>query len=306
MNGGGIYPIIGSHQSISGITVAERIKKTNEENSRKVVQFFNGSKFSYFRKKIPQEDINKILSYSKENMIHAFAHAPYTINLARDPLKKPDSLSGLHRDLKELSPAGISSVVHIGSHLNEYSIQSVCRTLSALNFNDSTGHPLLLENAAGDGTDLGVTWEELKILADNTNEHIGFCIDTQHLFATGQVDFKTVDGVNEFYKQVDRTIGLKRLKLFHLNDSKYNPEDPIASRKYCSKKDAHANISRGFIWGDKKEDLKGLKHLLMRGGELGIPFICETPPVEIKGKDGKKKITNIDPEIVYFFLMEGK
>lgn len=266
----------------------------------KVVQFFNGSKFKYARRNLSEVDMQRILKYTNKNMVQAFAHCPYVINLAKDPLKESKHLSALYDDIKTMGPSGISSVCHVGHHLDKFTLSSVCRTLSCLKFSgEEDSYPLLLENAASDGTELGVTWDELTFLAQNTNSHVGFCIDTQHLFASDQFDkeinFNTVNGVNEFFKKLDRTIGLKRLKLFHLNDSRYNPKDPISSKKYCTRKDSHANISCGYIWGNK-EDLPGLRHLLLRGGELNIPFITET-----KTKKGKMP----DPEIVYNFLRDG-
>jgi len=133
-------------------------------------------------------------------------------------------------------------------------------------------YPLLLENAAGDGTELGVSWDELRFLAQNTDPHVGFCIDTQHSFPGLRPDLTTPEGVEEFLKQIDQTIGLNRVKLFHLNDSLWSP-DHIKGRK-----DAHAQLGTGHIWGQNEKHLRGLTHLLLRGGELGIPFITETTP----------------------------
>lgn len=297
MHGNGCLPMIGNHQTKSGMTIHERIKKSREEHNRTTVQFFNGSKLKYERGSLSNKDQKMILDYCNSNLILAFAHCPYVINLAKDPLDEPKSLLALHDDIEALGPAGISSVCHIGHAMGKYTIQSVCRTLSTIEFNGE-GTPLLLENAAGDGSELGSSWEELTQLAQDTDPHIGFCMDTQHAFAAMDIDLQTIDGVNEFLKKIERSIGLNRLKLFHLNDSRYDPKNPTESRKFCSKKDAHANIARGYIWGEK-EHLPGIKHLLLRGGELGIPFITETPG----WKDEKgKSIGNRDPELIYDFL----
>lgn len=237
------------------------------------VQFFNGSPEYYGRRKLDRNSANESLTFMQERGVRAFCHCPFCINLAKDPLEDKKSLNALHADITAMGAAGISSVCHIGHGLKKFTIESVCRTLSCLDFWDSPGsYPLLLENAAGDGTELGVSWEELHFLAQNTDPHIGFCLDTQHAFAGIKPDFQTVDGVNEFLKMADRTLGIRRVKLIHLNDSLWNPQAPKG------KKDRHDCCNQGFIWGQDSRHAAGLKHLLLRGGELGIPFVTETGP----------------------------
>lgn len=309
MHGKGVLPLVGSHEGMGGTILSTIIEV--QEMDRKALQLFSVNKYSYRKDMLPDQEMRIISEYAERNLIKIFSHCSFSINLARDSTKDKKSFGMLKNSIKHAAPAGISSVCHIGHHMNEFTINNVCETVSNLEFHgDFIEYPLLLENAAGDGTELGVTWDELTYLAQNTNENIGFCIDTQHLFASDQFDkeinLHSINGINELFKKLDRVLassqsggnGLNRLRLFHLNDSRYNPKDPIGSKKYCRKKDSHANISCGYIWGEK-EELPGLKHLLLRGGELNIPFITETKPKKTKGMLQ-------DPEVVYSFLRNGK
>ena len=126
------WPIIGCHQSIEKMTIPERIRSTKLNDGRQVVQFFNGSKFSHYRKKLSNAQQKEILDYGNAHMVQGFAHCPYCINLARDPLAESQHLNALYGDIKAMGPAGISSVCHIGNHMDKFSLETVCRTLSAL------------------------------------------------------------------------------------------------------------------------------------------------------------------------------
>ena len=280
-----VWPLIGSD---AGCTSAikmelEELARINSNVStlfgnRRIgnaLQFFNGHIESYYRKKITDQDAQELINYMNSTQSRAFCHCPFSINLAKDPLEDDRSLKALLSDITAVGKAGVSAVCHIGHGLkNKFTVNHVCRTLSALDFWGVPGtYPLLLGDAAGDGTELGVSWDELGWLAQNTDPHVGFCIDTQHSFPGLKPDLTNPDGVNEFLKQIDRTIGLNRVKLFHLNDSKWNPKQPKG------KKDCHAPfLQEGQIWGNDPKTLTGLNHLLLRGGELGIPFITETSP----------------------------
>lgn len=278
-----VYPFIGSHQSISGMTVPERLKDSYEISGRRVVQMFNGSKYKFERKGMSQTEIEECLKFTRSQLVRGFAHGAYCFNLARPIETDSKHLMCLFDDLKVLGPAGMSTVAHVGSGVGEYTMSDVCRNLQHLKFNGpNRTMPLLLENSAGQGTSLGVSIEEMSFLAQNTDPHIGFCIDTQHAFVGMKPDLQSVDGVNEFLKSIDRAVGLDRVGLFHLNDS-------MAKKDSAGKKDYHAYIGEGYIWGMDVKHQVGLKHLLLRGGELGIPFITETTREE-------------EPEIVYSFL----
>lgn len=256
---------------------------------KNVFQFFNGDPEAFSRRPLTNEEAGQIVKFMSVTGSKAFCHCPFKINLAKDPKEAPASLRALADDVTNVSKAGISAVCHIGSGLKKFNVESVCKTLAYLDFHKVNDHfhPLLLENSAGDGTALGVSFEELEFLAQNTDPHVGFCIDTQHSFPGLKETFASEDEVNEFFKRLDRSVGLHRVKVFHLNDSKWNPE----TKK--GKKDRHAPFfQNGAIWGNDTKKQNGLRHLLLRGGELGIPFLTETLPV--------------DPYLIYSFLNKPK
>jgi len=291
------WPVIGYTHDLGDQRPLALMQKMKHVIDRNVVQFFNGHATSYYRKKLSDQEAREILYYSQTIGVRAFVHSPLIINLAKDVTPADNkSIKSLHDDISAVGKAGISSICHIGKHLDKFSIESVCRTLQCLDFwGSARTYPLLLENAAGDGTELGTSWDQLAFLAQNTDPHVGFCIDTCHAFNPLKPDFTTVDGVNEFFKQLDRSIGLRRVKVIHLNDAKWNPGNPRG------KKDHHEDIGKGFIWSSsalgaqpsKSDPLLGLSHLLLRGAELDIPFVIETPNPS-------------DPEVCYAVLQRYK
>jgi deoxyribonuclease-4 len=255
-----VTPLIGCGLDSTGITPIQMLEMAHSAKLP-IVQFFNGEVDRYTRKKLDPRTAKEALVFMQTQGVRAFAHCPFCINLAKDPLEDNKSIKCLHSDIDALGRCGISCVTHIGHHLKKgYTMQSVCRTLSCLDFWGAPGaFPLLLENAAGDGTEMGVTWEEMRYLAQNTDPHVGFCIDTQHAFAGMRPDLQTVDGVNQFFKDIDASVGLNRVKLFHLNDSLWAPGS-VGGRK-----DSHAASCRGQIWGNDESHRLGLKHLIFRG-----------------------------------------
>lgn len=120
---------------------------------------------------------------------------------------------------------------------------------------------LLLENVCGNGRKIGRTFKELSeiILKSQYKEHIGLCIDTAHSFSYGY-NLSSKDGLEEMLKEIKKYIGLRKIKLIHLNDSK----TPLGS-----KIDQHQHLTKGFI------GKYGIKNILKTF--KNIPFILETP-----------------------------
>ena len=121
---------------------------------------------------------------------------------------------------------------------------------------------LLLENTAGQGTSLGSKFEELRAIIDACpGLPLGVCIDTAHLFASGW-DIRTSEGLDRTLMMLDGVIGLDRIPVFHVNDSK----TPLGSRV-----DRHEHIGKGKIGLDAFRRI--LNHPLL----AGRAFIAETP-----------------------------
>jgi deoxyribonuclease-4 len=209
------------------------------------------------------------------------AHASYLINLAEtEPVKAARAAGAFVRELERAALLGIRLLaVHVGAHLGrgvEAGLRSVVSNLDqALDgFAASSQSPLLpgfepvpvtvlLETTAGQGTGLGSTFEELAqiIEASRFGPNLGVCFDICHTFAAGY-DCRTEEGYAKTFSRFDELMGLERLKLFHLNDSKRGPGSRI---------DRHEHIGKGEI------GLDAFRRLLNdpRFGE--IPMVLETP-----------------------------
>jgi apurinic endonuclease APN1 len=141
---------------------------------------------------------------------------------------------------------------------------------------------IILENAAGEGNKIGSTLDEIAQIIDGVDEvyrpQVKVCIDTAHIFGAGQYDMGSPKSVVKFFKDFDKKIGLDRLEVFHLNDSRV---------PYGSKKDRHENLGIGYIFGlERGEDvsgdgLEGLKKLIEKAEELRVPLVGE-PPAKTK------------------------
>ena len=116
---------------------------------------------------------------------------------------------------------------------------------------------VLLETMAGKGTEVGRTFEELRMIIDRVerNDKIGVCLDTCHVFDAGYDIVNNLDGVLE---EFDRVIGIERLKAIHLNDSM----NPIGNHK-----DRHQKIGEGYIgidaFGKKINQYKNCQKYLL-------------------------------------------
>jgi deoxyribonuclease-4 len=134
---------------------------------------------------------------------------------------------------------------------------------------------ILLEDTAGSGTHLGYTFYQLKRMIEGAKDRkkIGICFDTCHAFAAGY-DLSHQEGVEQTLEKIDKYMGLERLKVIHINDSKY----PLGSRK-----DRHMHIGKGYI------GLEGFRVLVNHKYLKDLPFILETPK-----NDEKDDLKNIN------------
>ena len=212
------------------------------------------------------EEIEKFQSIRTEHHFGPIlAHAPYTMNLASATEKTYEFASMVIReDIQRMDELGIENLVfHPGSHTGigtDAGIQNIIRGLDQAVTADQNIH-VLLETMSGKGTEIGVTFEELKAIRDGVKhpEKIGICLDTCHVFAAGYDIVNDLEGVLEKFDQV---LGLDLLRAVHLNDSMM----PFGSRK-----DRHAPIGEGEIGMEAL--LNVLKHPRLRD----LPFYLETP-----------------------------
>ena len=203
-------------------------------------------------------------------------HANYLINLAaQQPMLRTRSIQAFHDELVRGIALGADFVVlHPGAcgdckpdQAARLAVESVKQAAKNL---PPTSLRILLENTAGMGTALGARLEELgEMLNALRNLNVGACLDTAHLFAAGY-DIKSENGLASTLELIDRAIGLERIPVFHVNDSKI----PLGGRV-----DRHEHIGKGKIGAEAFR--RFLMHprltALAPEGLPGRAFLAETP-----------------------------
>ena len=210
---------------------------------------------SSFAEKLKKTDISPVVD-----------HMPYLPNLASPNDETHNrSVGTLKAELSRCTLLGIPYLVtHLGSHLGSGAERGCSRLISALNTaigGVKTNCMILLENTAGQKNSIGTSFEDIRAIMDKTDypKKIGFCFDTCHAFAGGY-DLRTKIG--EIMDQMDEVVGLDKLKVVHLNDSKGD----LGSRL-----DRHEHIGLGTI-GEA-----GFRSILAEKRIRSLPLIMETP-----------------------------
>ncbi len=255
---------IGTHMSIAGgiARAAEDVVKMEADT----MQIFSRNPRGSNYKRYGQAEIDAFQDIRKS---HGFgpvlAHAPYTMNLASGAEKTYEFASMVIReDIVRMDELGIENLVfHPGSHTGIGAEAGIGNIIQGLNqaVTETQKISVLLETMSGKGTEIGVTFEELKKIRDGIRfpEKIGICLDTCHVFAAGYDIVHDLDGVLE---EFDRVLGLPLLKAVHLNDSRM----PLGSHK-----DRHAPVGEGEI------GLEALLKVLTHPALKELPFYLETP-----------------------------
>lgn len=203
----------------------------------------------------------------KQGPYRLFAHAGYLINPAGDGEVLEKSRRSLGDELHRASLLEIPYLVlHPGSHRDlgrTEGIKRIIETLDGTFEADSGDTVILLETTAGQGTSIGHRFEDLEeiMAASRFPQRLAVCLDTCHIFAAGY-DLVDPEGYEKTIEQFSRFIGLEKLKLIHLNDSKRQKESRV---------DRHEHIGEGLI-GDK-----GFKNLLNDRRLEDVPLVLETP-----------------------------
>ena len=265
-------PRLGAHMSIAG-GIHKSIERGLDVGCD-TIQIFNKSNNQWHAKDLSDEDIDRFKKAKDESGIDpVVCHDSYLINLASPeagPLKK--SREAFLVEMQRCEALGIPFLVmHPGSHLGTGVDAGLERIAASFDWlyerTENFKLTVLLETTAGQGTNLGFKFEQLRAIIDRTKEgeRLGVCLDTCHVFAAGY-DISNLDGYDRTWKEFDSIIGLDRLKAIHLNDSK---------KDLASRVDRHNHIGKG------KLGLEAFR-LLMNDERLQhVPMILETP----KGDD---------------------
>jgi len=211
-----------------------------------------------FRRRVRRARIRPVVS-----------HGSYLINLAtRIPALRSQSIDAMRDELDRAEALGLLGVVlHPGCYTSgseAEGLRLIAEALSQLLGEWPRGRTMvLLEHTAGQGTSLGATFEQLATIIEHLGGHrrIGVCLDTCHLLASGY-DIVSAEGYARTFTHFERTVGLKRLRLFHVNDSKR----PLGSRV-----DRHTHIGEGCI------GLEAFRRLVNDRRFAGLPMLLETP-----------------------------
>jgi deoxyribonuclease-4 len=277
---------IGFHVSIAGGI------SNSVDNALKIgcsaFQIFTRNPRGWAAKPLVNEDVMSFRAKLAKSPISpeaVIAHMPYLPNLAAPEgelyKKSVDTLAG---EVQRCSTLGIPSlVIHLGSHLGKGTEKGIGQLVKACNYaldnygKNTSSHVnqskqktkknppvrILLENMAGQKNSIGGKFEELRLLLDKLKPKgsYGVCLDTCHVFASGN-DLRKESDVEKILSQFDSIVGLKELKVLHLNDSKGDLNSKI---------DRHEHIGLGKI------GKAGFAALLLHKSLRNLPMIMETP-----------------------------
>jgi deoxyribonuclease-4 len=277
-----VSPLLGAHMSVAGglpraveRAVAHRCdalqifaKNASQWRGRALL----AAEIREFRAKVHGAGIGPVVS-----------HAGYLINLATTiPGLRRQSVAAMADEIDRAEALGLLGVVlHPGCYTlgnQAEGLQLVADALLELLRPRRRGKTMiLLEHTAGQGTSLGSTFEQLASIIAKMNGHqrIGVCLDTCHLLASGH-DICSPEGYAETFSQFERLVGLDRLRVFHLNDSK----KPLGSRV-----DRHEHIGQGCL------GLEPFRRIVNDPRFRGLPMLLETPKSEAR----RPNVIQVDP-----------
>ena len=257
---------VGVHVSIAGSLdrAVDRAKNAGCD----VFQIFSRSPRGWGFGPLSDETSDAFISKIRSSGIIPVDHMPYLPNLASS---KPDiyekSVVALSAELERCGRLNIPYLVtHLGHHLGDGIAGGRARVVGAVNKaleNSDNDVILLLENTAGEKNSVGSSFEHIQGIINGIEKtnRIGVCLDTCHAFAAGY-ELRTDNGLAETLEQFNDQIGIKNLRIIHLNDSKGDRGSSL---------DRHEHIGMGFIGED------GFRVILHHPVLSSIPLICETP-----------------------------
>ncbi|MGP4107251.1 deoxyribonuclease IV [Virgibacillus sp. L01] len=267
---------IGSHVSMSGKNMLLGSSEQAVSYGSNTFMIYTGAPQNTRRKAIEELNITAGREHMKENGIEDIVvHAPYIINIGNTVKKETFELgvTFLRSEIDRTAAIGAKQIVlHPGSHVGEGADKGIERIIEGLNevLEKNKDVQIALETMAGKGSEVGRTFDELARIFDGVthNEKLSVCMDTCHIHDAGYNVVNDFDGVLD---EFDKIIGIDRLKVIHVNDSK---------NEQGAHKDRHENIGFGHI------GFEALQHVIHHPQLKQLPKILETPFV---GEDKKNK-----------------
>ena len=259
---------LGVHVSIAG-KISEAVPRA-ESLGCNTIQIFSRNPRIWEQKKLSDDDALEFREKLKRSNIDpVFIHVPYLTNLASpDRSVFETSIRYFIEYIREAEALGIHFLVaHMGSHKKDGESRGLGRLARAINIifkrTPKSKVALLLENTAGSGSWLGYRFSHHQRVIDKIENkgRVGICLDTCHAFAAGY-HIAGKEGLESLVAEIEELIGMEKLRLIHLNDSR----DPFGS-----KKDRHADIGKGTL------GLKAFESIVNHPKLKDIPFILETP-----------------------------
>ncbi|GEK32196.1 putative endonuclease 4 [Kurthia zopfii] len=269
--------LLGSHVSMSGKKMLLGSSEEAASYGATTMMVYTGAPQNTRRKPLEELNIEAGKAHMEANGIsNLVVHAPYIINIANTI--KPEvfglGVEFLQKEIERTAALGANQIVlHPGAHVGAGPEAGIAKIIEGLNEVLSVDAPvqIALETMAGKGSECGRTFEELAMIFDGVknNDRLSVCFDTCHTHDAGYDLINDLDGV---LAQFDHYVGLKNIKVLHINDSK----NPIGAHK-----DRHENIGFGHI------GFKTLNEIVHHEAFVNVPKILETPWVGLDKKKSK-------------------
>ncbi len=203
---------------------------------------------------------------------HILPHDSYLINLGHpetEALEK--SRTAFLDEMQRCEQLGLNRLnFHPGSHLKKVDDETCLRTIAEsinITLGKTAGVCAVIENTAGQGSNLGYTFEQIAYIIDHVEDkdRVGVCIDTAHLLASGY-EFRTAESFTKTFDEFHRIVGFRYLKGMHLNDSK---------KDLATRVDRHDSLGKGFV------GLEAFRLIMNDPRFDDMPLILETPDESI-------------------------
>ncbi|TMU85563.1 deoxyribonuclease IV [Bacillus sp. BHET2] len=267
---------IGSHVSMSGKNMLLSSSEEAVSYGANTFMIYTGAPQNTRRKKIEDLNIEAGMAHMKENGIEDIVvHAPYIINIGNttNPSTFELGVNFLRSEIERTEALGAGQIVlHPGAHVGAGADKGIERIIEGLNEVLTKDHKvqIALETMAGKGSECGRSFEELAQIINGVelNDRLSVCFDTCHTHDAGYNIVEDFDGVLD---EFDKIVGIDRLKVLHINDSK---------NERGASKDRHENLGFGHI------GFKALNYIVHHPQLTAVPKILETPFV---GEDKKNK-----------------